>query len=79
MDAVIEFSHSIDPAINITKVMPSGRSKRGWVSYLLAAVDRRVFATYPEAYGTINQEKVRHVSLTSRQTFKARSFVLSHH
>lgn len=47
VDTVIEYSAKVNPALQLTRVMPSGRSKRGWTTWLLAATDKRVFAMVP--------------------------------
>ncbi|HHT28592.1 MAG TPA: hypothetical protein GXZ82_15315 [Firmicutes bacterium] len=52
MDAVIEFAAS--KQINIKDFVVAGGSKRGWTTWLSAAVDKRVRAIAPVAYDNLN-------------------------
>ena len=53
VDTVIDFTNDFD-GINIDKIMPSGRSKRGWTSWLLSCVDQRVFSLVPIVLDILN-------------------------
>ena len=53
-DTVIDFTNLLDRRLNITHIMPSGRSKRGWTTWLLGCVDQRVFSLSPIVLDLLN-------------------------
>ena len=53
-DTVIDFTNLLDRGLNITHIMPSGRSKRGWTTWLLGCVDQRVFPLLPIVLDLLN-------------------------
>ncbi|HMU40118.1 MAG TPA: PhoPQ-activated protein PqaA family protein [Pseudomonadota bacterium] len=64
MDAVQEFLRSSEGGnVNIEKFIVAGASKRGWTTWLVAAVDPRVVAAIPIVIDVLNVEKfmVQHV------------------
>jgi PhoPQ-activated pathogenicity-related protein len=54
LDAITEFTSQQDPTIQLVKFMPHGYSKRGWTTWLLGCVDRRVFAMVPTVFDLLN-------------------------
>jgi PhoPQ-activated pathogenicity-related protein len=54
LDAITEFTTQQDPTIQLVKFMPHGFSKRGWTTWLLGCVDRRVFAMAPTVLDLLN-------------------------
>ncbi|CAF0728182.1 unnamed protein product [Brachionus calyciflorus] len=71
----------MDLAINFLKIkgynftekfIPSGKSKRGWTTWLLTAIDTRVIASVPIVYDIINWNLIIHdqyMSLGGRYSF----------
>jgi PhoPQ-activated pathogenicity-related protein len=62
MDTVQKFLKSLDSgALHIKKFVVSGGSKRGWTTWLTAAVDKRVIAIAPAVIDVLNMdEQMRH-------------------
>lgn len=54
LDTISAFVTSILPSNEVTSFMVSGGSKRGWTTYLTAAVDDRVFAIVPQVLTCLN-------------------------
>jgi len=57
VDTVVEFAKSQDPAFELQRFMPTGFSKRGWTTWLLGCVDRRVFAMAPTVFDLLDMQK----------------------
>lgn len=56
LDAMTEFVKTQDDSIDLVKFMPTGFSKRGWVTWLLGCVDKRVFAIAPTVFDLLNMQ-----------------------
>jgi len=56
LDTVEEFAKNQDPAFEITRFMPTGFSKRGWTTWLLGCVDRRVFVMAPTVFDLLDMQ-----------------------
>lgn len=54
LDTIHEFTSQKYPGYNITKFLPTGFSKRGWTTWLLGCVDKRVFAMAPTVFDLLN-------------------------
>ncbi|CAH1784288.1 unnamed protein product [Owenia fusiformis] len=57
-DTVAAFAKEKDSRYNIDKFMPAGESKRGWTTWMVGAVDRRVFAMTPMVLSILNFKQV---------------------
>lgn len=61
LDTISSFARTILPENNISSFLVAGGSKRGWTTYLAAAVDKRIFAIVPEVLTCLNfVEVMRH-------------------
>ncbi|NLX05006.1 MAG: hypothetical protein GXY33_07670 [Phycisphaerae bacterium] len=54
MDAVQEFCQTLDPVVTVDHFILTGISKRGWTTWLTAAVDDRVAAIAPAVFDALN-------------------------
>lgn len=60
LDAIQEFTKQARPETNINKFLVAGGSKRGWISWLLGCVDKRINAMAPVVLTAVNfQENLR--------------------
>jgi PhoPQ-activated pathogenicity-related protein len=57
MDAVVDFCDGLAPVPDINNFVLAGASKRGWTTWLTAAVDLRVKAVIPIVIDMLNTEK----------------------
>ncbi|CAH1802566.1 unnamed protein product, partial [Owenia fusiformis] len=53
-DTIFSYTKSVNPQFNIDKFMPAGGSKRGWITWLIGCVDRRVVAMSPMVLSILN-------------------------
>jgi len=61
VDTVVDFMAQEYTGFAIDKVFPTGFSKRGWVTWLLGCVDKRVFAMAPTVLDLLNmQDNLEH-------------------
>jgi PhoPQ-activated pathogenicity-related protein len=56
LDTIHDFVKQQDSVYEITKFMPTGFSKRGWTTWLLACVDQRVFAMAPTVFDLLSMQ-----------------------
>jgi len=56
MDTVTAFCKSLPDAITVSKFVISGKSKRGWTTWLSAAADKRVVAIAPQVIDLLNMK-----------------------
>ncbi len=72
MDAVQEFLASAEGGgLRVNEFVVSGGSKRGWTTWLMAAVDKRVIAIMPAVINALNSEAI------TRHHFEAYGFFSS--
>ncbi|CAH1800625.1 unnamed protein product [Owenia fusiformis] len=53
MDTIANFTMTQDQRFNITKFFTAGASKRGWTTWLVAAVDQRVIGAVPQVFSVL--------------------------
>jgi PhoPQ-activated pathogenicity-related protein len=76
MDTVQDFAQTLDPTQHVDNFFVSGESKRGWTTWLTAAVDDRVRGIMPGVFDNLNQasQMVNHYGVLGKFSEEVRDY-----